>query len=329
VARAIVARAPTRLDLGGGWTDVPPYPEREGGVVCSVAITRYAMATAAIDAVAARAAGLETSANDALTGAALRRANLPGAVASVVGDFPAGAGLGGSSACGVALAGALAVLRGEHPGPDELAALSRATEVEDLGVIGGYQDHWAAAYGGALQLSFGDCVGVEALSLPAGADDALVRRGVLLFTGESRLSARTITAVRDAYVDGESHTVDALAGMKALALDMSAALRAGDVDALGALVGEHWVHQRRLHPSITTPRIDAIVETASRAGALGVKALGASGGGCVLAIAREGREDELARAIAPFGERLSYEIDWQGFQVVASIDEASPDEPRS
>ena len=47
MSRAIVARAPTRLDFGGGWTDVPPYAEREGGAVCSVAIARYATATVA------------------------------------------------------------------------------------------------------------------------------------------------------------------------------------------------------------------------------------------------------------------------------------------
>ena len=57
MTRAIVARAPTRLDLAGGWTDVPPYPEREGGAVCAIAITRYATATAALDDRMARAAG--------------------------------------------------------------------------------------------------------------------------------------------------------------------------------------------------------------------------------------------------------------------------------
>ncbi|HEU4720838.1 MAG TPA: hypothetical protein VFS59_05690, partial [Gemmatimonadaceae bacterium] len=154
MTRAIVARAPTRLDFGGGWTDVPPYTEREGGAVCSLAITRYATATAALDEHAARRAGVGLPAEDALTAAALRRAGIPGAVAHVTADFPAGAGLGGSSACGVALAGALAMLRDVHLAPDELAALSRATEVEDLGVAGGYQDHYAAAYGGALLLGF-------------------------------------------------------------------------------------------------------------------------------------------------------------------------------
>jgi D-glycero-alpha-D-manno-heptose-7-phosphate kinase len=81
------------------------------------------------------------------------------------------------------------------------------------------------------------------------------------------------------------------------------------------------VHQRALHPTITTPRIDAVAERAARAGALGLKALGASGGGCVLAIAEEGREDELAAAITPLGQRLEFGIDRDGFQVIAVLDE--------
>jgi D-glycero-alpha-D-manno-heptose-7-phosphate kinase len=325
VTRAIVARAPTRLDFGGGWTDVPPYTEREGGAVCSLAITRYATATAALDQRAARRAGIDAPSNDSLTAAALRRCGIAGAIAHVTGDFPAGAGLGGSSACGVALAGALAMLRGAPLAPNELATLSRATEVEELGVVGGYQDHYAAAYGGPLLLGFAECASVEALTLPGTSADDLVRRSVLLFTGESRLSGSTVAAVRDAYLAGESRTVAALARIKSLAGEMAAALRAGDVDALGVLVGEHWVHQRALHATITTPRIDAIAERAQRAGALGLKALGASGGGCVLAIAENGREEELAAAIAPLGQRLHFGIDHDGFQVIAVLDEQHGD----
>lgn len=321
MTRAIVARAPTRLDFGGGWTDVPPYTDREGGAVCSLAITRYATATAALDEHVARRAGVGAPSTDPLTAAALRRAGIPGAVAHVSADFPAGAGLGGSSACGVALAGALATLREVHLGPYELAALSRATEVEDVGVVGGYQDHYAAAFGGALLLRFANGASVETLTLPGSIADALVRRCVLLYTGESRLSGSTVAAVRDAYLAGESRTLAALARMKALAVEMANALRAGDVDALGRLVDEHWEHQRALHPTITTPRIDAIVERAARAGSLGAKALGASGGGCVLAIAEAGREDELSAAIAPLGQRLDFAIDWDGFQVIAVLDE--------
>jgi D-glycero-alpha-D-manno-heptose-7-phosphate kinase len=321
VTRAVVARAPTRLDFGGGWTDVPPYCERDGGAVCNVAITRYATATAALDEHTARRIIGPLAAPDGIVSAALRRSALPNAVATIATDYPAGAGLGGSSACGVALAGALAVLGGEELALDALAARSRATEVEELGIAGGFQDHYAAAFGGALLLTFSDCVGVEPLMLPHGCADAIARRGVLVYTGESRLSGNIIDAVRDAYERGDVQTCASLARMKSLAGEMAFALRAGDIDALGRLVGEHWIHQRMLHPSITTPRIETIVEVAARAGALGVKALGASGGGCVIAIAEDGREEELARALVPYGERLSYELDTQGFQVIAMLDE--------
>jgi D-glycero-alpha-D-manno-heptose-7-phosphate kinase len=321
VTRAIVARAPTRLDFGGGWTDVPPYTEREGGAVCSVAITRFATATAATSEGAARRAGVVPGRADPLVAAALRRSGIDGAVATITTDFPSGAGLGGSSACGVALAGALAALSGEPLELGELAAKSRATEVEELHVVGGFQDHYAAAFGGALLLTYSDCVGVEPLSMSAKGAADLARRAVLLYTGESRLSGNIVAAVLDAYVRGQPRTCEALARMKSLAIEMAAAVRRGDLDALGALVGEPWVHQRQLHASITTPRIDAIVDVAARSGALGVKALGASGGGCVVAIARDGREDDLASALAPFGERLAFEVDPDGFRVVASIDE--------
>jgi len=322
VTRVIVARAPTRLDFGGGWTDVPPYCDREGGAVCNVAISRYATATAATDEGVARRSGASaTSIGDPLVAAALRRSRLVGAVATIATDFPAGAGLGGSSACGVALAGALAALADEPLELGALAARSRATEVDELHIVGGFQDHYAAAIGGALLLTFGDCVGVEMLPMSDLIADDLARRAVLLFTGESRLSGNIVAAVLDAYVRGEPRTCAALARMKTLAIEMAAAVRGGHLDALGALVGEHWVHQRVLHESITTPRIEAIVSAAARAGALGVKALGASGGGCIVAIARDGREDELARALTHFGDRLTFGVDQGGFQIVAAIDE--------
>ena len=318
MSRALVARAPTRIDFGGGWTDVPPYSTEQGGAVCNIAIARYATASAAIGAPdAPHDAELATA--TPLIAAVLRRAALPGASATIRSDFPVGSGLGGSSAAGVALAGALATLAGASTEPATLAELSRATEVEELGVAGGFQDHYAAAYGGALLLTFEGCVGVEHVALTPDICDALARRALLIYTGESRISSATIDAVLDAYRRRDTRVCEALARMKALAGDMAAALRGGDLDALGALLGEHWSQQRALHPSITTPRIDAIMTAATRSGALGGKALGASGGGCVVVMAADGREAELAAALAPLGERLEYTVDEQGFQVVAAL----------
>jgi D-glycero-alpha-D-manno-heptose-7-phosphate kinase len=319
VSRALIARAPTRLDFGGGWTDVPPYCDDQGSAVCNVAIDRYATATVATGATGAHAAGGRAG-DDPLVLAALRRAGAVGVTATVTSDFPVGSGLGGSSAAGVALAGALAALRGDTLEPAALAELSRRTEVEELGVPGGFQDHYAAAFGGALLLTYEGCVGVELLSLSTATCDALARRGVLVYTGVSRISASTITAVSDAYRARDRAVCAALVRMKALAGEMAASLRGGDLDALGEQLAEHWIHQRALHPSITTERIEAIGREAARAGALGMKALGASAGGCVLVIARDGREGELARAIAPLGERLTFAVDHRGFDVIAVVD---------
>jgi D-glycero-alpha-D-manno-heptose-7-phosphate kinase len=316
VSRALVARAPTRLDFGGGWTDVAPYCDEQGGAVCNVAITRYATAT-----VATGVAAPPPATDDPLVRAALGRSGLAGATASVTSDFPIAAGLGGSSAAGVALAGALAALAGEALEPAALAERSRRTEVEDLGIAGGFQDHYAAAFGGALLLTYEGCVGVELLAVSDATCDALAHRGVLLYTGVSRISASTIVAVSDAYRARDPRVCSALARMKALAVEMAASLRAGDLDTLGEQIGEHWVHQRALHPAITTDRIEAIARTAERAGALGMKALGASAGGCVFVLAREGREEELAQAIAPLGERLLFDVGRAGFEIVATMDE--------
>jgi len=84
-----------------------------------------------------------------------------------------------------------------------------------------------------------------------------------------------------------------------------------------ALLDEHWRHQRALHPAITTARIEALVARGAAAGAIGAKALGASGGGCVALLAAEGREDAVRAAAAELGEVLSFAIDESGVRVVA------------
>ncbi len=340
--RRVIASAPARLDFGGGWTDVPPYADREGGTVCNVAITRrttVALGDTSGDAPSdvsshvphMRAIDLQADGpGNGLVRAALRRAGLDGEPPRVgaATDLPVGAGLGGSSAFGVALAAACAVWRTGVPDagwPDDrargaFAELSRAAEVEDAEIAGGRQDHYAAAFGGALRLDFGAAAGgvparVTRLALSEATRTALERRGVVVYTGESRVSGETITAVLDAYLRGERRVLDALARMRALAGEMAAALTQGDVDALAALVGEHWTWQRALHPAIPTERIDAIVAAGRAAGALGAKALGASGGGCVLVIAPDGREAEVRAAVAALGEVVDWAVDERGVAV--------------
>ncbi len=303
-------RAPTRIDFGGGWTDVPPYAQLEGGVVCNVAIARYATALLRTDAGRDRSIA-ETE--RPLARAAIRRAGLAGRVSlRLRNDFPVGAGLGGSSAASAAILGVLDAHLGVAIDRTGIAERGRTIEVEDLGVAGGRQDHYAATYGGLLALTFGETVGVRRLPLPGALRAELERRCVLVYTGESRISGDTITGVLEGYRAGEKRVTFALARMRELTEQMIAALERADVDALGALVGEHWTHQRALHPAIPTPRIDAIVAESRRAGALGAKATGASGGGCVVIVAGGGREDEVRRAVGAMGELVPFTLDEEG-----------------
>lgn len=322
--RVIVARAPTRIDFGGGWTDVPPYSEEMGGAVCNLAIARHATARASAVAHGATTAAPadEPGEGGALLAAALRRAGLaPDAAVrlTLTCDYPVGAGLGGSSAAGVAVAGALAAWCGEHPEPAELAERSRAVEVEELGIAGGRQDHYAAALGGALLLTFGPGAAVTArrLELAPATTAALETRCLVAYTGEARVSGAMITGVLDAYRAGDRRVLGSLDRMRALAGLMADALVAGDLDALAELVGEHWVHQRALHPAIPTSRIDALLDAARRAGGLGGKALGASGGGCVLVIAPAGGEEPVRQALARDATLLPVRLDLDGFRIIS------------
>jgi D-glycero-alpha-D-manno-heptose-7-phosphate kinase len=101
-----------------------------------------------------------------------------------------------------------------------------------------------------------------------------------------------------------------------VATHMADALERGDLDAVGELVGEHWTHQRALHPTIPTAAIDRIIDTARREGALGAKAMGASGGGCVLVIARADDADRVRAAVGRLGEPLDFAVDTGGLTVM-------------
>jgi len=314
VGLKITTRAPTRIDFGGGWTDVPPYSDEMGGFVCNLAIARYATVTVSIGEQAE--SKNESRALDlSIAAAAARRFGFEDARIDVESDFPIGAGLGGSSAAGVATVTALAMAQGNLMSPTAIAELSRDIEIADLGIAGGRQDHYAAAYGGALGLKFSPGrVDVQPIELSAQTRAEIERRCIIVYTGQSRISGDTINAVIGAYRDREPNVLRALARMRETAEQMPAAIAAGDVDRLATLVDEQWTHQRSLHPAIPTPLIDQIIARAREAGAAGAKALGASGGGCVLAIAGAGRADDVRRAIGSLGELLAFSVAMRGVE---------------
>ena len=328
------ARAPTRIDFGGGWTDVPPYPEEQGGFVCNLAIARYAVAHVVprsnrLRSHAGTHAGDNPDVGDdghsaelALARAVRARAGISDSTIHLVNDFPIGSGLGGSSSAGVAALGALETCHGRTGWSDtERAAIaerSRQVEVEDLRVAGGRQDHYAAAFGGALGLEFDTSVRVNRIPLSRELAIEMAQRCTLVYTGQSRISGDTIRAVLDAYAARESRVTTALKRMAALARSMAIAILSADLDTLAALVDEHWAAQRALHPSITTPDIDRILDLARGAGAGGGKALGASGGGCVVVLAPAERASDVRRAVASAGTVIPFDVDHDGLAVVST-----------
>lgn len=314
VKSPISFRAPTRLDFGGGWTDVPPYDVEQGGFVCNVAISRYATVrlTPLPDDAAQSEIAVAREGDAALLRAVSRRYDFRGASISLSSDFPVAAGLGGSSAAGVAAITAALAWHGQSKSKSEIAEASRELEVLEMGIAGGRQDHYAAAHGGALGLRFGKTVEVTRIPLTPAALAEIPRRCIVVYTGESRISATTITAVMGAYRDQSRRVRDALREMKSLAEQSAIALEAGNLDQLGRLVGEQWEHQRSLDPAIPTPLIDRMIATAMSNGAIGCKALGASGGGCVLMIAAEGRSDDVRAAVSSMGTEITYTVDTTG-----------------
>ena len=305
-----IASAPARVDLAGGWTDVPPYATEVGGAVCNVAIEMRALAIVT-------PASMSVAPGEALLRAAWQRAGEPAVTIAVKSAIPLGSGLGGSSAAGVALAAALATHGGRALDPHDLAELSRSTETETMGLPGGCQDHYAAAFGGALLLT---CRGQTRVHPVIMSDESITefeRCAMIAYTGVSRMSATTITAVLEAWRDGEAQTCESLQAMAELAPAMAIALAAADLEEVGRLVSCHWTAQRALHPSITTPAIEQIARETTRAGASGVKALGASGGGCVLVIARGDRVRAVRDALAAQASILPLRVSRSGVQVHA------------
>jgi D-glycero-alpha-D-manno-heptose-7-phosphate kinase len=135
-----------------------------------------------------------------------------------------------------------------------------------------------------------------------------------VYTGQSRISSETITAVMDAYRKRDAGVLHALKQSRILAEQMADALALGNLETLGGLVREQWTHQRALHPAIPTPLIDDIIARSAEAGAIGAKALGASGGGCVLVIARHDRVSQVREAVATMGELIPFELARHGVE---------------
>ena len=328
--RAIRSRAPIRLDLAGGWTDVPPFSAREGGAVVNVTVNRYTYATLVPreqETIRITSADfhrylevrsfreLEYDGNLDLIKAAIQRLGIRNGMELFVRcDAPPGSGTGSSASIGVALIGLLNRLQDEKLSSHEVARMACQLEQEELGIAGGKQDQYAAALGGFNFMEFRDpAVSVSQLRVSDAVSAELEKRLVLCYTGRSRLSGNLISTVMHNYASGRAETLHALRRMRTLAFELKTMLLTGDLDRFGAVLAENWVCQQALDPSITNSTIDRLFEVATANGALGGKALGAGGGGCLLFYSRPDEEHTLRKGLEDAGVQIiEFNFDSQG-----------------
>jgi D-glycero-alpha-D-manno-heptose-7-phosphate kinase len=318
-ATRITASAPTRIDLAGGTLDIWPLSILvAGAVTVNLAIELRAEAR-----VEPRSDGrIRVESRDRRRQATRRMPLAPHDAAGPLALLlrlasafelsrgvrlvtraaaPAGAGLGGSSALGVAAAAALRRLSGARLDREGLLRRVMNLEAIELGVPTGDQDYRAALDGGLAAYHHGpDGTRREKLVLPR----QLERRLVLAYTGQPRKSGLSNWDMYRRFIDGEKRTVRNLESIARIARELAGALRDGRLDDAGRLLGEEGRLRYRLAPSVSTPSLRAADRAARRAGALGTKVCGAGGGGCLVAFAAAGRGEAVARAIASSGAKI-------------------------
>jgi D-glycero-alpha-D-manno-heptose-7-phosphate kinase len=291
------ARAPLRIDFGGGWTDVPFYAEEHGGAVLNAAITQYAHGF--ID---------QESGTPWLKG--LRRS---GSRVSYAVDVPPGSGLGTSAAQTVLWVALVKTTVANVSERCEIAEIA-CQMARLLGIVGGKQDEYASALGGITYFTFRDTVEAERLELDRAFAEELRSRLVLVYTGASRLSGSIHERVWTRYRQGETGVISALHRLRAIADEMRGALVTQQLDAFGRLLSENWDCQKALDPSVSYRELDGVMSLAAAHGALGGKACGAGGGGCLVFLAGEGQTDRVRAAVSQAGLR-TIDVDFDSYGI--------------
>jgi D-glycero-alpha-D-manno-heptose-7-phosphate kinase len=318
--KIVRARAPLRLGLAGGGTDLSPYCDKYGGAVLNCTIDRYAYCfiEPAVDDVIhfvahdmdieerlPRQALALTSAGLGLHAGVYRRmttqfagAELPALKISTFVDAPPGSGLGSSSALVVAMVEAWRTLLGLPLGLYDVAHLAFEIERVDLRLAGGKQDQYAAAFGGANFIEFlaGDRVIVNPLRVARGFMNELETSLVICFTGLSRDSAAIIDE-QQRNVAGDLLALESLHQLKHDAVEMKLALLRGEIRHVAEILNRSWLAKKRTARSISNSYIEELRAAALSNGAIAGKVSGAGGGGFLMFIVAPHNRVKLIRCL--------------------------------
>jgi D-glycero-alpha-D-manno-heptose-7-phosphate kinase len=317
------ATAPLRISFVGGGTDFPHYFDRHGGAVLSATIDHCVHVDVAPRhdrQVTIRSADLgrivEYRLEDApaydglldLVKATIARLGADrGIDVDVASDAPPGSGLGGSSALVVACVGALAAFGDRRLSALEVARLAYEIERDDLGIAGGWQDQYAAAFGGFNLIEFSQ-TGATVAPVPVPEDALAELRSHLLlcYTGHVRTDLGLIDAQIRLYEQGREETIVGMKQLHEMAYEMRDAIEAGDLRSLGGLLREAYESKKRMNPRIAEgTAIDSLLEIARVAGAWGGKICGAGGGGYLLLACPPDRRTAVREALEARGGQFT------------------------
>jgi D-glycero-alpha-D-manno-heptose-7-phosphate kinase len=325
----IVARAPLRIPLGGGGTDLPSYYSQYGGFVLSAAINKYVYISInrpqVDDLIRVKYSKSETvedlnEVQHELVREAMRLTGVERGVEIVsMADVPAGTGMGSSGSFLVALLRALHAMRHEHVPPGQLAEEACRIEIDIVGSPVGKQDQYVAAFGGinSFEIAPSGDVAVKHLPLNNHRLDELRGNLLLFYTGIQR---QAIDILEDQQRDtsrAKDAVLESLHKTKSLGLEIKAALEAGDLNRVGELMDVHWQNKKRRSAKVSDPRIDRWYDLARDAGALGGKLIGAGGGGFLLFYCPNSYKGQLRKALGEEGLReMQFDFDFEGAKVV-------------
>ncbi len=323
------ARAPLRLGLAGGGTDVSPFCDEFGGLVLNATVDRYAYATLlplnepVVRLIAAdKQETLEFAVGDEmpldgkldLHKAVYREVvcnynaghALPLELTTFC-DAPAGSGLGSSSTLVVAMLKAFAEALNLPLDDYTLASLAFKVERVNCGLMGGRQDQYAASFGGFNFMEFytDDRAVINQLRIKPSVICELEASLVLFYTGVSRESARIIADQSNGVASGSSQALEAMHGLKREAMVMKECLLKGDFDGIVQSMRLGWASKKLSARSVSNEQMNRIYDAAVDSGALAGKVSGAGGGGFMMFLANPARRMDVVRTLEHFQGQVS------------------------
>jgi D-glycero-alpha-D-manno-heptose-7-phosphate kinase len=327
--RIFRARAPLRLGLAGGGTDVSPYCDSHGGYVLNATIDRYAYAVIkTLEEPIVRFVATDQQTETALTADAplilngqldlhksvynhmVKHFNGGHPIAmelSTFCDAPAGSGLGSSSTLVVVMIRAFAELLNLPLDDYTIAHLAYKIERVDCGLQGGRQDQYSATFGGFNFMEFyaDERAIINPLRIKNWIICELEASLVLYFTGVSRESAQIIADQSSNVRSGSLDALDAMHGIKQEALIMKECLLRGDFDGIVESMRKGWDNKKRSAKSVSNPQIEEVYEAACKSGALAGKVSGAGGGGFMWFFVPTEKRMDVIRTLKGFGGQVS------------------------